>query len=121
MLVLLTSSPSQLGQCGNQVGCRFWEMALREHAAHNAGGRYDEPLSSFFANRDSRSDLPVGDGRGPIRTLKARAVLVDMEEGVLGELQRGPLGASSPPPPRVQAPLTAPRPSQPTCSTRRSC
>ena len=32
----------QVGQCGNQIGCRFWDMALREHAAHNPKGRYDE-------------------------------------------------------------------------------
>uniref|UniRef100_A0A8C9FWT6 Tubulin/FtsZ GTPase domain-containing protein n=1 Tax=Pavo cristatus TaxID=9049 RepID=A0A8C9FWT6_PAVCR len=25
----------QVGQCGNQVGCRFWDLALREHAAVN--------------------------------------------------------------------------------------
>eukprot|EP00958_Prasinococcus_capsulatus_P007950 scaffold742_cov395-Prasinococcus_capsulatus_cf.AAC.27 len=25
----------QVGQCGNQIGCRFWEMALAEHAAIN--------------------------------------------------------------------------------------
>lgn len=72
----------QVGQCGNQIGCRFWDMALREHAAHNSKGRYDEALSSFFRNVDSRFDppanLPVGDGRGAIRALKARAVLVDM-------------------------------------------
>ena len=35
----------QVGQCGNQIGCRFWEMALNEHAAYNAKARYDEALS----------------------------------------------------------------------------
>ena len=24
---------TQVGQCGNQIGCRFWDMALKEHAA----------------------------------------------------------------------------------------
>lgn len=24
-----------VGQCGNQVGCRFWDLALREHAHVN--------------------------------------------------------------------------------------
>lgn len=70
--------PRQVGQCGNQIGCRFWELALREHAAHNKGGRYDEALSSFFANVDTRSEppapLPLGDGRGAIRTLRVRDV-----------------------------------------------
>ncbi|XP_071100417.1 tubulin epsilon chain-like isoform X1 [Haliotis cracherodii] len=85
----------QVGQCGNQIGCRFWDLALREHAAVNKTGMYDEPLSSFFRNVDSRyddtSDIPVGDGKGKIRSLKARAVLVDMEEGVVSELTKGPL------------------------------
>ena len=83
----------QVGQCGNQIGCRFWELALKEHAAYNTKARYDEALSSFFQNVDSRHDqplsLPVGDGRGAIRALKARAVVVDMEEGVTNELLSG--------------------------------
>lgn len=29
------SLPFAVGQCGNQVGCRFWDLALREHAAVN--------------------------------------------------------------------------------------
>lgn len=79
-----------------QLGCRFWELALREHASYTRGGRYDEPLACLFANVDARSGapLPLADGRGPLRTLRARCVLVDMEEGVLASLLRGPLGAS---------------------------
>uniref|UniRef100_A0A8C9WP87 Tubulin epsilon 1 n=1 Tax=Scleropages formosus TaxID=113540 RepID=A0A8C9WP87_SCLFO len=59
----------QVGQCGNQVGCRFWDLALREHAHINTKGVYDEALSSFFRN----------------------AVLIDMEEGVVNEILQGPL------------------------------
>ncbi|XP_026175135.1 tubulin epsilon chain isoform X2 [Mastacembelus armatus] len=82
----------QVGQCGNQVGCRFWDLALREHAHVNKKGLYDEALSSFFRNVDSRKS----DGRacgigGRIQHLKARAVLVDMEEGVVKEILQGPL------------------------------
>jgi len=63
----------QVGQCGNQVGCRFWELALREHAAYNAGGRYDDALSSFFDNVDSRTVPPTRLSLGSqIRTLKVR-------------------------------------------------
>lgn len=80
----------QVGQCGNQIGCRFWDMALREHASHNKQGYFDEALSSFFRNVDGRVepplDLPVGDGKGKIQMLKARAVVIDMEEGVVNEL-----------------------------------
>ncbi|KAM9196741.1 tubulin epsilon chain [Mergus octosetaceus] len=82
----------QVGQCGNQVGCRFWDLALREHAAVNKKGIYDEALSSFFRNVDTRS---AGDGpdidKGKICSLKARALLIDMEEGVVNEILQGPL------------------------------
>ncbi|XP_033726573.1 tubulin epsilon chain-like [Pecten maximus] len=85
----------QVGQCGNQIGCRFWDLALREHAAVNKSGLYDESIGSFFRNVDSRyddpADIPLGTGRGKIRSLKARAVLVDMEEGVVNEMMKGPL------------------------------
>ena len=85
----------QVGQCGNQIGCRFWELALKEHAAYNTKARYDDALSSFFQNVDTRHEpaikLPVGDGKGSIRALKARAVVVDMEEGVTNELLSGPM------------------------------
>nr|WAQ15576.1 tubulin epsilon [Halisarca dujardinii] len=86
----------QVGQCGNQIGCRFWDLALREHGHYNKSGVYDEPISCFFRNVDTRgggnSDLPVGNGKGKISSLKARAVIVDMEEGVVNELLRGPVG-----------------------------
>ena len=82
----------QVGQCGNQIGCCFWDLALREHAAVNKKGIYDEAISSFFRNVDTRV---VGDGgsisKGKICSLKARAVLTDMEEGVVNEILQGPL------------------------------
>ncbi|XP_029351884.1 tubulin epsilon chain isoform X3 [Echeneis naucrates] len=82
----------QVGQCGNQVGCRFWDLALREHCHVNKKGLYDEALGSFFRNVDSRKgdETACGVG-GRIQNLKARAVLVDMEEGVVNELLHGPL------------------------------
>jgi len=86
----------QVGQCGNQIGCRFWDLALREHAGVNKNGIYDESIGSFFRNVDGRhddpADIPIGAGTGKIKSLKARAVLVDMEEGVVSEMMKGPLG-----------------------------
>ena len=41
----------QIGQCGNQVGLRFWELALRELAEHNTKGRY--------ACRSTRAETPA--------------------------------------------------------------
>lgn len=85
----------QVGQCGNQIGCRFWDLVLREHAHVSKTSVFDSALSSFFRNVDTRYsdplDISVGDGRNPIRTLKARSILVDMEEGVVNSLLSGPL------------------------------
>ncbi|XP_014868750.1 PREDICTED: tubulin epsilon chain isoform X2 [Poecilia mexicana] len=82
----------QVGQCGNQVGCRFWDLALREHAHVNKRGLYDEALSSFFRNVDPRkSDGGACCVGGRIQHLKARAVLIDMEEGVVHGILQGPL------------------------------
>lgn len=85
----------QVGQCGNQIGCRFWDLALREHAAQNKGGLFDEAFSSFFRNVDTRytdvPDIPLAGGTNPIGALRARAVLVDSEEGVVSQLCRGHL------------------------------
>ena len=86
----------QVGQCGNQIGCRFWDLALREHAAINKKGNFDDALGTFFRNVDVRydppRDIPVENGSSPIASLKARAVLIDMEEGVVNENLKGPLG-----------------------------
>ncbi|GAB1609133.1 tubulin epsilon chain-like, partial [Argonauta hians] len=83
----------QVGQCGNQIGRQFWDLALQEHARTNKKAIYNEAVSSFFRNIDSRTDSSIScDANRKIHTLKARAVLVDMEEGVVSELLRSPLG-----------------------------
>ncbi|CEM33431.1 unnamed protein product [Vitrella brassicaformis CCMP3155] len=85
----------QVGQCGNQIGSIFWSEALNEHASYNKKGQFDAGTSVLFRNVDTRfsdpKEIPVGDGTAPVKTLRARAVLVDMEEGVVNELMRGPL------------------------------
>ncbi len=42
----------QVGQCGNQIGMRFWDLALREHSKYS--NIYDDALSSFFRNVSSK-------------------------------------------------------------------
>jgi len=83
----------QIGQCGNQIGCRFWDLALREYAANNKLGLFDESFNSFFRNVDAKSgrEILVGSGREKISSLKARSILVDMEEGVINDILSGPL------------------------------
>ena len=73
----------QVGQCGNQIGLRFWELALREHAQQKSHV-YNEALSSFFRNVDVRKGSSIELGPGTeIVDLKARAIVVDMETGVI--------------------------------------
>ena len=90
-----------VGQTGLQIGWRFWDLLLREQAQHAAGaggGLYDECLSTFFRNWDAGAGRelrlgPAGAGAVRLAGLRARAVLVDTEEGVAHQLLRSPLGA----------------------------
>ena len=62
----------QVGQCGNQIGMSFWDLALKEHAKYTKMKIYDEALSSFFRNVDRKKQLPVG---SEICQLKARVII----------------------------------------------
>ena len=79
----------QVGQCGNQTGWKFWELLLKQHSKYNKSGKYDDAMSSFFRNTDQDSTLPVGT---EINQLKARAVLVDMEQGVTNQIIKSDIG-----------------------------
>ncbi|KDO27136.1 hypothetical protein SPRG_07844 [Saprolegnia parasitica CBS 223.65] len=80
----------QVGQCGNQIGRQFWKMALDEHAKHAKDARFDDSMSTFFRNVDTHGqDLPPHER---IKGLRARALLIDMEEGPVAETLHGPLG-----------------------------
>ncbi|TPX60608.1 hypothetical protein PhCBS80983_g01712 [Powellomyces hirtus] len=85
----------QVGQCGNQIGGRFWDMVLQEHARNNKRGIYDDALATFFrnvkTNRAGCSNVEVGDGKGRITGLRARGVMIDMEPGVIDQIRRSPL------------------------------
>ena len=68
----------QVGQCGNQIGWRFWDLALREHASR--GILFDDAMSSFFIFDDKH------------QILKARALLIDTEQGVINQLLKSDVG-----------------------------
>lgn len=84
----------QVGQCGNQVAMRFWDLALREYKVYQEKGVFTDSLSSFFTNVSQEDGhlkiLPVGDS---ISSLRARSVAVDMEEGVLNNMLRSEVGS----------------------------
>ncbi|ORX77211.1 tubulin nucleotide-binding domain-like protein [Anaeromyces robustus] len=95
----------QVGQCGNQIGWRFWDLALKEHAQVNPKGIYDEAMSSLFRNVDSKtgrdidpiSNLSINAPstfikQHKISDLRARCVLIDMEENVINQIKSSPQG-----------------------------
>ena len=64
----------QIGQCGNQIGCRFWDLALREHSSVNKKGVFDEAMGTFFRNVETRSrndtvEIPLGKGTSQLTKL----------------------------------------------------
>ena len=71
-----------VGQCGNQIGNKFWSQLLHEHERTPDN---DDALSAFFHFPQSK--------RNGERAMKARALLVDMECGPLQETMRSPLGS----------------------------
>jgi tubulin epsilon len=71
----------QVGQCGNQIGNKFWELLLAEHERTPDD---DDTLSAFFRFSKSSSSEHLN--------MKARALLIDMECGPLQETMRSPLG-----------------------------
>ncbi|OAF68193.1 Epsilon-tubulin, partial [Intoshia linei] len=78
-----------VGQCGNQIAQKFWDLALKEHSIFNKDGIFDNSMSSFFQNCNQKNKTQqVG---STIQSLRARAILIDMEEGVLNEIKRGRL------------------------------
>ncbi|KAJ3251672.1 Tubulin epsilon chain [Boothiomyces macroporosus] len=79
----------QVGQC--EIASRFWNLALQEEAKYNTSGVYNDSLATFFRNVDPRkrkANISVG---LPITALKARGIMIDMEEGVINSISSSPL------------------------------
>lgn len=75
----------QVGQCGNQIGSKFWEIINDEHGIDASGayvGDSDlqlERISVYYNEVSSRKYVP-------------RAVLVDLEPGTMDSVRSGPMG-----------------------------
>mmetsp|Transcript_30402 Transcript_30402/g.85078 ORF Transcript_30402/g.85078 Transcript_30402/m.85078 type:complete len:464 (-) Transcript_30402:38-1429(-) len=75
----------QAGQCGNQIGAKFWETLTQEHGI-NTDGEYVgtdeqqlEHINVYFTEADAGRFVP-------------RSVLVDLEPGVIDAVQANPHG-----------------------------
>ncbi|KHJ48200.1 Tubulin/FtsZ family, GTPase domain protein [Trichuris suis] len=75
----------QIGQCGNQVGSRFWELLCEEHSIQHDGSLtaatelQKEMLTVYFNMLETGRLIP-------------RSVLVDLEPGPLNSIRCGSLG-----------------------------
>ncbi|KAF9140022.1 Tubulin beta-4A chain [Mortierella sp. GBA39] len=75
----------QTGQCGNQIGGKFWEVISDEHGIDNAGvyrGDSDlqlERINVYYNEANGGKYVP-------------RAVLVDLEPGTIDAVRTGPYG-----------------------------
>merc|ERR1711964_504513 len=90
----------QAGQCGNQIGAKFWEMISDEHGI--------DPTGSYVGTSDlqmERIDVYFNQAMGLSPEAKAkgeklvsggkfvpRAILVDLEPGTMDSVRSGPYG-----------------------------
>lgn len=60
----------KVGQCGNQIGGRFWDKVLQENQHYNQKSLFNDPMSTFFRNVDKRL-------RGGVRAYGSIAIAYD--------------------------------------------
>ncbi|XP_054015573.1 tubulin epsilon chain-like isoform X2 [Hylaeus anthracinus] len=98
----------QVGQCGNQIGSAFWPLVLHEYGIQSTNTPVNllktqrthskttndlcNAFHSFFSIPDNSHDKcfkTITDLKKA--KVKARAILIDMEDSVIAGLKKGPL------------------------------
>ncbi|KAL3290029.1 hypothetical protein HHI36_023401 [Cryptolaemus montrouzieri] len=75
----------QTGQCGNQIGCKFWETISKEHGIDTNG--------FYKGNNDLQFErLAVYYNESSYGNYVPRGVLVDLEPGTMAAARSGPYG-----------------------------
>uniref|UniRef100_A0A8B9KDR0 Tubulin/FtsZ GTPase domain-containing protein n=1 Tax=Astyanax mexicanus TaxID=7994 RepID=A0A8B9KDR0_ASTMX len=75
----------QAGQCGNQIGAKFWEVISDEHGI--------DPTGAYHGDSDlqlERINVYYNEATGG--KYVPRAVLVDLEPGTMDSVRSGPFG-----------------------------
>src|SRR6478736_3885319 len=75
----------QGGQCGNQIGAKFWEVISDEHGI--------DPTGTYHGDSDlqlERINVYFNEATGG--KYVPRAVLVDLEPGTMDSVRAGPYG-----------------------------
>jgi len=76
----------QAGQCGNQIGAKFWEVMSAEHGIDGTG--------SYVGDNDlqlQRIGVYFNEGQGG--RYVPRAILTDLEPGTMDSIRSGPYGS----------------------------
>merc|ERR1712066_922432 len=75
----------QAGQCGNQIGAKFWEVISDEHGI--------DPTGAYHGDSDLQLDrINVYYNEATGGKYVPRAVLVDLEPGTMDSVRSGPYG-----------------------------
>ncbi|KAJ4932317.1 hypothetical protein JOQ06_010741 [Pogonophryne albipinna] len=75
----------QAGQCGNQIGAKFWEVISDEHGI--------DPTGAYHGDSDLQLDrISVYYNEATGGKYVPRAVLVDLEPGTMDSVRSGPFG-----------------------------
>jgi hypothetical protein len=75
----------QAGQCGNQIGAKFWEVISDEHGV--------DPTGSYHGDSDlqlERINVYYNEATGG--RYVPRAILLDLEPGTMDSVRAGPFG-----------------------------
>jgi tubulin beta len=75
----------QGGQCGNQIGAKFWEVISDEHGV--------DPTGSYHGDSDlqlERINVYFNEATGG--RYVPRAILMDLEPGTMDSVRAGPFG-----------------------------
>ncbi|PWA92509.1 Tubulin beta-8 chain -like protein [Artemisia annua] len=76
----------QGGQCGNQIGAKFWEVVCAEHGI--------DPTGRYQGDTDLQLErINVYYNEASCGRFVPRAVLMDLEPGTMDSLRSGPYGA----------------------------
>ncbi|XP_030672921.1 tubulin beta-7 chain-like isoform X3 [Nomascus leucogenys] len=75
----------QAGQCGNQIGAKFWEVISDEHGI--------DPTGTYHGDSDLQLDcISVYYNEATGGKCVPRAILVDLEPGTMDSVRSGPFG-----------------------------
>ena len=75
----------QAGQCGNQMGAKFWKVITDEYGI--------DPAGTYHGDRNLQLDrISVYDNEATGGKYVPRAILVDLEPGTTDSVRSGPFG-----------------------------